>query len=269
MASLKIDYHNHTTLCNHAIGTLDEYIEKAIEQGIQEMGFADHNPMPNEFDKLHRMKEHQLPQYVATVLKAKEQYANRISIKLGLESDYLPGVESYLAKQFASHPFDYVLGSIHYLGDWNFDNPVFVHTWKDYDVDYIYQWYFDSVFKLVESGLFDILAHPDLIKKFGHRPVQLDIENLYNKICRGLKKQNMALEINTSGLRKEVQEIYPEKKLLEIAFANQIPITIGSDAHSPDQVGKDYDQAVQLALSVGYTQMMRFNQRKMEAVELG
>lgn len=266
---MKIDYHNHTTLCNHAIGTLEEYIEKAIEQNIEEIGFADHNPMPNGFDKQHRMKEHQLPKYVEMILNARQQYAEQISIKLGIEADYLPGVDSYLKNQFASQPFDYVLGSIHYLGDWNFDNPVFVHTWKDHDVDHIYQWYFNSLLKLVESGLFDIIAHPDLIKKFGHRPINLDMESIYDTICMGLKKHNMAIEINTSGLRKEVQEIYPEKKFLEIAFNNDVPITIGSDSHSPDQVGRDYHKAVELAVAVGYKELTRFNQRQMEKVELG
>ncbi len=263
----KIDYHIHTPLCKHAFGNPSEYVEKAVAAGFCEIGFADHNPMPDGFDSEHRMEDSQLAPYVASVQRLQQDYAH-ITIKLGLEADYLPGGESFLAEQLAQYPFDYVYGSVHYIGDWNFDNPVFVHLWENRDVDDTYLRYFDCLEQLIDSGLFDIIAHPDLVKKFGHRPRKIDLQEIYRRICRKLSTAGMCIEINTSGLRKQIGEIYPEKAFLETACEHNVPIVIGSDAHRPEEVGADYTRAVDLARSVGYYQIQRFEGRKKTPVSL-
>ncbi len=263
----KIDYHLHTALCKHAVGTVEEYVEAALAAGFDEIGFADHNPLPDNFDIEHRMEASQDSEYLEMVARVQQKYSD-ITIKLGLEVDYLPGGEDFLREQIAGYPLDYVYGSVHYLGDWNFDNPVFVHRWENSNVDDIYQWYFKCLEDLIASRLFDIIAHPDLVKKFGHRPEKLDLEACYRRICTGLREADMCIEINTSGLRKEVGEIYPARRFLEIAFETGVPIVIGSDAHSPEEVGSAFDKGRELAQAVGYTHIQQFTRRKRKPVPM-
>jgi histidinol-phosphatase (PHP family) len=263
----RIDYHIHTYLCKHAVGELDQYVEQAIKIGLDEIGFADHNPLPGGFDKAHRMDFSQLDLYYNLVMEAQKNHPG-INIKFGLEADYLPGSEEFLRNQINKYPFDYVYGSIHYLDDWNFDNPVFVHKWDNCDVDEIYARYFDTLIQLIKLRVVDIIAHPDLVKKFGYRPKRLDLDAIYLDVCRSLRASDMCLEINTSGLRKEVAEIYPTRRFLEIACQNSVPVVIGSDAHTPSDTGADYDRAIDLARSVGYTHVQQFSKRKKVSVAI-
>jgi len=263
----RIDYHLHTTLCKHAEGSIDQYVMHAVETGLDEIGFADHNPMPRGFDSPHRMDSSQLDHYWKMVRRAQKAFP-QISIKCGLEADYLPGGEAFLKRQVNSYPFDYIYGSIHFIGDWNFDNPVFVHMWEHHDVDEIYARYFECLGKLIQSRIFDIIAHPDLIKKFGHRPKTLDLDSIYQDTCRRLREADMCLEVNTSGLRKPVGEIYPSARLLECAAKEGVPVVIGSDAHMPSHVGADYDKAAALIKSAGYTHIQQFSRRRRIPVPL-
>lgn len=266
-AMARIDYHLHTYLCKHAVGQMEEYVDHALASGLEEIGFSDHNPLPGGFDSQHRMEERQIEAYLTMVQRMRECYP-RMPIKTGFEVDFLPGAEEFLRIQLERYPFDYVYGSVHYLGDWNFDNPVFVHRWDTQDVDDLYARYFDCLDRMIHTRLFDIVAHADLIKKFGHRPAALDLDAIYERLCASLRATGMCLEINTAGLRKEVGEIYPERRMLEIACRYAVPIVFGSDAHRPDEVGYAFDYAAKLARSVGYTHSQRFSQRKREAVEL-
>jgi len=263
----RIDYHLHTRLCKHARGTIDEYVAQALSLDLDEIGFSDHNPMLQEFARPHRMDPGQFDRYVAMVREAQKKFP-RLPIKLGLEADFLPGGEDFLKEQISRYPFDYVYGSVHYLGEWGFDDPVFIHVWDDYNVDNVYTRYFEALMQLIESRLFDIIAHPDLVKKFGHRPKNLDMESIYHRVCRCLKEASMCMEVNTAGLRKEVGEIYPVKRFLEIAYEHDVPIVIGSDAHAPEEVGKDYDRAVALARSAGYTHIQQFSRRRRTPVSI-
>ncbi|MCP4715018.1 MAG: histidinol phosphate phosphatase, partial [Deltaproteobacteria bacterium] len=135
-------------------------------------------------------------------------------------------------------------------------------------VDHVYQRYFDTLLKMIDTGLFDIVTHPDLVKKFGHRPESLDLAALYHETAQRIRRQNMCLEVNTAGLRKEVGEIYPEKQFLEIARQYKVPIVIGSDAHCPGEVGADYAKAMALVRSVGYTHVQQFSGRTAVPVPL-
>ena len=257
---MRIDLHNHTTRCNHAEGTVDEYIQRAIELGIDIYGFSEHAPM--DFDQKYRLRFDKMDAYVSDILAAKEQYKNKIKILLGYEVDYLPG---YMDERVLKADVDYLIGSVHFIDKWGFDNLEFIGGYKDRDIDEIWQAYFDATEAMAKTGYFDIVGHLDLIKVFKFMP-QKDVRLLAGEALEAIKKSNMVLEINTAGLRKPVEEIYPSELLLAEAYSLDIPITFGSDAHAVDQVGFAYDEAVALAKRVGYTKAVTFEQRDRELV---
>jgi histidinol-phosphatase (PHP family) len=256
-----VDYHTHTPLCRHAVGAPEAYVRRAIERGIGEIGFSDHTPMPSWYDPAFRMAADEFPRYLEMVRDVQARFGDRIPIRLGLESDYFPGTESFVREMNARAPFDYVIGSVHYLGDWGFDNPEFKHRYDGRDITQVYREYFEMVKGAARSGLFDILGHPDVIKKFGHRPPG-SIDAMLEEALEEVRRAGMALDINTSGLRNPCKEVYPSRRFLEIAHALGIPVTLGSDAHRPEHVGEGFAEAVALLREVGYTQILRFERRR-------
>ncbi len=265
-----IDYHMHTTRCGHAAGTMEEYVRQALVLGLGEIGFSDHLYLywlpESDRDPTLAMREKELPEYVESVLRLRELYP-RIPIRLGLEADYIPGREETLARILENYPWDYVYGSVHFIGDWGFDDSRQAARYARWDVDELYGRYFDLVKDAAATGLFDIMAHLDLVKKFGHRP-QADPGLLYAEVARALKKAGVSLEVSTAGLRKPVGEIYPGPRLLEECARQGVPATLGSDAHKPTEVGLQLDQAVAALRSAGYRQIVRFARRRRSAVPL-
>ena len=245
---MRIDLHNHTILCNHATGSVDEYVQRAIELGIDEYGFADHAPM--NYDPKYRMNISQKQQYEKWVLDAKEKYKDKIKVLLGYEVDYLTG-------------------SVHFLKNksdmWGFDNPEFIGVYKSKDIDTIWAEYFDAIKSMAKTQLFDIVGHLDLIKVFKFLPKK-DIRLIAKETLKEIKKSNMVLEINPAGLRKPICETYPSKQLLELAYEMDINITFGSDAHEIDQVGFKYDEAVALAKEIGYSKCVTFENREKQII---
>ena len=260
MKTTRIDLHNHTTRCNHAEGTIDEYIERAIELGIDIYGFSEHAPM--DFDTEYRLPLCDMNAYTNDILQAKERYKNDIEILLGYEVDYLPG---YMEDKVLNAPVDYLIGSVHFIDKWSFDNPEFIGGWKSKDIDEIWKAYFEATEAMARTGKFDIVGHLDLIKVFKYMPKE-DIRILAKNVLKAIKNANMVLELNTAGLRKPVGEIYPSRQLLEEAYTLEIPITFSSDAHSIDQVGFAYDLATTLAKEVGYTKAVTFQGRDKQLV---
>jgi histidinol-phosphatase (PHP family) len=260
MKTTRIDLHNHTTRCNHAEGTIDEYIERAIEIGIDIYGFSEHAPM--DFDTKYRLPLCDMNAYTNDVLQAKERYKNDIEILLGYEVDYLPG---YMEDKVLNAQVDYLIGSVHFIDKWSFDNPEFIGGWKDKDIDEIWKAYFEATEAMAKTGKFDIVGHLDLIKVFKYMPKE-DVRILAKNVLKAIKNANMVLELNTAGLRKPVGEIYPSRQLLEEAYTLEIPITFSSDAHSIDQVGFGYDLATALAKEVGYTKAVTFQERDKQLV---
>jgi len=260
MKTTRIDLHNHTTRCNHATGTVDEYIQKAIELGIDIYGFSEHAPM--DFDPHYRLAFKEMDAYKNDILQAKENYKNEIKILLGYEVDWLPG---HMDEKVLKADVDYLIGSIHFLDKWSFDNPEFIGGWKDKDIDEIWKAYFEATEAMAKSGKFDIVGHLDLIKVFKYMPKQ-DTRILAKNALQAIKKSNMVLELNASGLRKPVKEIYPSRTLLEEAYALDIPITFSSDAHAVDQVGFSYDLVTSLAKEIGYTKAVTFQGRDKQLV---
>ena len=261
MKRTRIDLHNHTTRCNHAEGTVDEYIQKAIALGIDIYGFSEHAPM--DFDEGYRLSFYEMEAYVHDILAAKEKYKDDIEILLGYEVDWLPG---HMDERVLGADVDYLIGSVHFIDKWSFDNPEFIGGWKNRNIDEIWQAYFEATEAMAKSGYFDIAGHLDLIKVFKYLPKQ-DVCLLAKDSLTAIKKNGMVLELNAAGLRKPVGEVYPSRALLEEAYALDIPITFGSDAHSPEQVGFGYEEAVALAKAVGYDTAVTFKDRDREMVK--
>jgi len=257
---MRIDLHNHTARCNHAEGTVDEYIQRAIELGIDIYGFSEHAPM--DFDPEYRLAFEEMQAYTDDVLTAKERYQNDIKILLGYEVDYLPG---HMDERVLNAKVDYLIGSVHFIDKWSFDNPEFISGYKDRDIDEIWKAYFEATEAMAKSGKFDIVGHLDLIKVFKFMPKQ-DTRLLAKHALQAIKKANMVLELNTAGLRKPIGEVYPSRSLLEEAYDLDIPITFASDAHTVEQVGFGYDKVISLAKEVGYTKAVTFEQRDRELV---
>ena len=156
MKAYTIDLHNHTTYCNHATGEIDEYIQKAIDLGIDIYGFSEHAPM--EFDYKYRLSFDLMHEYQDKINQAKEKYKDQIQIKLGYEVDFLP---NYIDKRIINSDVDYLIGSVHFLNKWGFDNPEFIAQWHNKDIDSIYSDYFQAITDMAKSGLFDIVGHFD------------------------------------------------------------------------------------------------------------
>jgi histidinol-phosphatase (PHP family) len=265
--ALPPDLHMHTPLCRHATGEPVDYARRALELGFEEIGFSDHSPMrQDDFDDW-RMRFDQLGEYVEKVRKAQKDFP-QLKIRLALEVDYLPGQEDWIRQLAGLHPWDYFIGSVHYVSDsWAVDNPHKISEWKNRDPWEVWSVYFERLTKAAETGLFEIIGHADLPKKFGHRPTR-DCTPLYETFLNAARKHHCALDVNTAGLRKDCQEIYPSRQILELAFQKGVPITFGSDAHAPDEVGMNFAEALRLARSVGYQDCLRFAQRKPEPVKI-
>jgi histidinol-phosphatase (PHP family) len=255
------DYHMHTPLCQHASGEPVDYAAHAAKIGLKEIGFSDHSPMRRDDFDNWRMRFDQLDEYVANVRRAQREHP-QVSIKLALEVDYLPGHEDWIRELAGRHPWDYFIGSVHYVSDsWDVDNPAKLSEWKKRDPWEVWSVYFERLTKAAESRLFEIIGHADLPKKFCFYP-ERDYTPLFETFLRAAKKADVAYELNTSGLRKDCREIYPSPKFVQLAAQHQVPITFGSDAHVAEDVGRDFAAARELARSAGYTETCRFAQRK-------
>ena len=261
---MRVDLHNHTILCNHAEGSVEEYVQRAIELGIDEYGFSDHAPM--NYDPKYRMDISQKQQYEKWVLDAKEKYKDKIKILLAYEVDYLDG---YILDEVVNAKVDYLIGSVHFLKNkndmWGFDNPEFIGVYKSKDIDTIWAEYFEAISAMAKTQLFDIVGHLDLIKVFKFLPKK-DIRIIARDTLKQIKDSNMVLEINPAGLRKPIGETYPSRQLLELAYEMNIDITFGSDAHSVEQVGFKYEEAISLAKEIGYKKCTTFENREKKSI---
>jgi histidinol-phosphatase (PHP family) len=257
----------HTPLCRHATGSPSEYAARAATLGLTEIGFSDHSPMARDNFDNWRMNMGDLDEYVALVHQARHDQPNLV-IRLALEVDYLPGHEDWIRDLAGRHPWDYFIGSVHYVSDsWAIDDPASLGSWRDRDPFDVWSVYFERLTQAASSGLFEIIGHADLPKKFGIRPDR-DCSLLYRRFLAAARDTHTAVEINTAGLRKDCREIYPAPSILAIAQELEVPITFGSDAHAPLEVALDFAEAVQLARRIGYTHSCCFHQRQRRLVPL-
>ena len=256
----------HTPLCRHAVGEPTEYAAHAVKLGLKEIGFSEHSPMPRDDFDDWRMLSGDMDEYVAKVQKARRDHPG-LAIKLSLEVDYLPGQETWIRELAARHSWDYLIGAVHYVSDsWDLDNPKKISEWKERDPFEVWSAYFERLTLATESGLFETIAHADMCKKFCFYPKQ-DCTPLFKRFLKAAKRKDVAMELNTSGLRKDCKEIYPSPQIVILAAQMGVPITFASDAHSPGEVGMNFVEAVELARRAGYTHRCRFTQRRREEVK--
>lgn len=234
---------------------MEAYVEKAIDAGTEYFGFSEHAPM--YFDEKYRMRFEDMPRYAKAVRSLAQRYRNQITVLLGLEVDFLPG---YMDDRVLHADVDYLIGSVHFIDKWGFDNPEFIGEYQNRDIDTIWQEYFDAIEAMAKSGYFDIVGHLDLIKVFNYLP-RKDIRLIAKKALDAIKAADMVVELNMAGYRKPVQEAYPSRLLLEEIYARDIPVTFGSDAHKPEQVSLFADELVNLAKSIGFEKCAIFCNR--------
>mgnify|MGYP000554295093 FL=1 len=190
------DYHSHTPLCQHAEGEPEEYVRAAIAAGLTEYGISDHAPAtPEPFDDW-RMNYDQLPDYFQWIERARAEAGNKIPIRAGMECDWLPGCEPWIEKLNGEYSWDYLIGSVHYLSDWDFDNPAWLEKWAKTDIDDAWDRYWKTYTAMADSGLFDILGHADLIKKFGYKP-KGDLRRFYEPAIDAIAASGSAINSET------------------------------------------------------------------------
>ena len=257
-----IDYHIHTYLCRHAEGTPEDYADIAIEKGLREIGFADHFPlsmMEVEPKTQVSMNGDEIESYFQMVNRVSR--TKNISVKTGIELDYVPGKTVKLAKELHDYPFDYIIGSIHFMDDWDFTHPYYVGEFEQCSLADVYERYYSLVCEGCKSGLFDIIGHVDVIKKFDYRPEKRILMPYYTEVANVLSDTGVCLEINTSGLDAPVNEIYPARELLKLCISKGVKIVLGSDAHAAHQVGRYFPQAIELLKDLGVKETVVFEGR--------
>ncbi len=233
------DYHIHTSLCKHAEGKIVDYVEAAISQGIFEICFTDHIPLPEGFDAEHRMSPKELDTYFDQIEQCKAKY-RQITILTGIEADYMEGYENYLKTILKRYPFDLVVMSVHYIKKWGTKEWVFNYTYTKETLRAQYNDYFNVMYKGIQTGLFDVVGHLDIIKRPGLPVLKSNFRDV-DRVLDAAKKTGMSIELNTSGLRKSIFQTYPHMDIIEMAVEKNIPIVLSSDAHRPEDVGYGFD----------------------------
>ncbi|MHA1915066.1 MAG: histidinol-phosphatase HisJ [Promethearchaeota archaeon] len=279
------DWHTHNKMCHHAVGTIEDYIKRAIQLRLRTIGISDHFP----YDYLKNIERipyneyaisiPEIDNYLTITEKLKTKFEKEIIVRIGFEIDYLKNQEPLLNNHLnqVKKKLDYILASIHILnffdgrGAWGFDDSRFRTDYEHYGVDKVHMFYYKSLQKLNSSKEFDfdIIAHFDLPKKFNDIPENRDI--VYNEAMKTLeliKKRDVVVEINTSGLRKGCKEQYPSNQIIQEMNSLDIPILLGSDAHKPSDVAWKFKEMVKMLKNIGYTQLAHFKGRKREFIEI-
>jgi len=267
---VRVDYHTHNARCGHAIGQMAEYIDAAIALGIDEIGLSDHSPILHMGDHDQPMPSttmamSQLSGYMTEVAELRDHYADRITVRLGIESDFIEGLEDRFRALWHTYPLDYVLGSVHFLDGWS----IFQRELPEgRTAQSVYEDYLRATQALARSGVYDVIAHLDCLKTNGHIP-DMSITPLLEETVRVIAQSQMTVELNTSGWRKRCADCFPRQELLEILFHHGVPVTLGSDAHRPEQVAHGFDHAVALLRAVGYREVATYQQRQRVMRPLG
>jgi histidinol-phosphatase (PHP family) len=265
-----VDYHMHlrngSEQIAHDTWSVDPYVESARGAGVDEIGFTEHGYYFTELRTLWTNPYQQercvygIEPYVDAVAAARER---GLPVKLGLEVDYVPGREDETRALLAPYPWDYLLGSVHWIDGFAVDGePRLV---EEVGVEDAWKRYFETLASAARSGLFDSLSHPDLVKIFGDRVQDFD----YAEAADAIAESGVAVEVSTAGLRKPVRELYPDSRFLAACRERGVPVTTASDAHSPDVVGRDFDRALELLRSAGYETVTVFERRQAHQEPLG
>jgi histidinol-phosphatase (PHP family) len=234
----------------------EEYIIPALAAGLSEIGFSEHLTLFDDQEDFY-MNPVNIASYIGHIENLRKKIKN-IKIKTGLEVDFFEGKEKEIHDFLAQLPLDYVIGSVHYLGEKAVDtSPEF---YDGQNIDRLFKSYFNSVCTAVESGLFDILGHCDLIRIYGYKPSS-DMEPLYRKLAQTMRKFDIAFEVNTNGRNRPLADFYPDRKFLYVFREENVPVCVNSDAHMPSRVGQYFDEAYELLRYVGFSEMAVFDKR--------
>lgn len=253
------DSHMHTTLCKHAWGEPEEYARHALEQGLKGIIITCHSPMPRGFWPGVRMADAQFDEYVGLVEKCRQKFAGQLEVRLGLESDYFPGFEDWARELHQRAEFHYILGSVHWQG------PEYRSRFEQKGPDAFRRSYFDNLAASAETGLFDSLAHPDLIKNYHADDWKFeDWEDDAVQALDRIAKTGVAMELNTSGVHKSYSEMNPSLPMLKLMQERGIPVVLGSDSHKPSRVAESFVNALRTVQDAGYDRVSVFQNRKRE-----
>lgn len=256
-----VDYHMHSVLSDGK-NSYEEMVLSAISKGLDEIGFTDHVCL-KPVDWAIRVED--IPVMTQQILDLKAEYKNEIQIRYGIEVDYFPGREDELRDLIDSIPVDYVIGSVHFIGDWNFDTDQSLYgKWSN---DKLYEKYFTLIKQAAQSGLFDIIGHIDIIKKFRVYP-ESNQDKLFDDTLKIIKDHNLVVELNTGGMDRPCAEFTPSPHLLQMCYQHHIPVTLSSDAHRAEQIARHYESAVALLSHIGYTEIVGFNKRTRRIIRI-
>jgi len=264
------DYHVHlrpdepdTTAERFFTGAnVERYLAAAGEAGIGELGVSEH---VYRFTQALEVWRHPLWEEEARDdLDAYCEFVRGTPLRLGIECDFVPGAEDRTANLLESRDFDYVIGSVHFIGNAAVDHPGW-DVWEGSgDPDEVWRRYFEALAECARSGLFDVLAHPDLVKVWGKgRPLpDRDPRHFYETAVEAIAESDVAVEISTAGLRKPVGEIYPAPAFLEMCVEAGAHFALSSDAHLPEHVGFGYEEAMELMKAHGVEEICAFEGRR-------
>jgi len=256
-----VSYHNHTRWSDGTCSVQDQ-IAAAREAGLVELGISDHYVIaPAGLEVEWTMPLDRLGEYVAEMRDAADS-TKGLTFRVGLEADYFPETVDRLRETLAGHPFDYVIGSVHYVDEFPLDESA--KLWQALSSDEVHsKWslYWTRIREMAESRVFDFAAHLDLPKKFGFRP-SADLTKESNAALDAIAAADMAIEINTAGWSLPAKEAYPSLALLQSARARNIPLLINADAHTPKILVRGFERARELAREAGYTELTRYEKRQ-------
>ncbi|MEX2415059.1 MAG: PHP domain-containing protein [Paenibacillaceae bacterium] len=265
---------------------LSLYLKQGRQQGISHFGIVDHLYRFSEFrpyyerhmtlddSPLGKAQRHWLDRVCMSSIESfvdvvREAQHRGYPISLGIEADYFPNGEVELGELLGRYELDYVIGSVHFLDGWGFDNPNLKDRFREKDLTALYRQFFDCVKAAASSGLFDIIAHLDNLKVFNYRPDEHILLPMYEDVARTLKQANVATEVNTGlAYRYPVKEMCPSPAFLNILHQHGVPLTLSSDAHFPDDLGTMLDEAIALISNVGYTEIVYYKERERIYVDL-
>ena len=255
--ALFYDSHMHTPLCKHAWGEPEEYCAQALKSGLKGVIFTCHCPMPDGYWPSVRMSESEFDTYVAVVQRAANAYKDKLDVGLGLESEYFPGYEKWIENLHKRAPFDYILGAVHWQAK------EYLNKYETGTIENFRRTYFDQLAQSAETGLYDCLAHPDLVKNY--HPDSWCFAIIKNSVIAALDriaKTGVAMELNTSGLNKSYSEMNPGNEMLKMMAERKIPIVLGSDAHKPIRVGEHFITALNNLVEAGFEHVSYFKKRQ-------
>ena len=261
--ALLYETHMHTPLCKHSVGLPGEYAAVAKTKNLKGIIVTCHAPMPDGFGSGHRMAWTQFDAYKAMVARVTEEWRGRVDVRLGLESEYVPQYLGWIEKLHGQAEFHHVLGSVHYHIQ-EYHDAYFHGHWLDFQ-----RTYFRHLAEAAETGLYDTLSHPDLVKNMN--PDEWNLPRIMDDIRRALDriaKAGTAMELNTSGLNKTISEMNPGLEILREMQQRGIPVVIGADAHNPRRTGDRFPEAMEILLDAGYDDVSFFLNRQRHSLSI-